>query len=57
MFSFLVIAAQEAIERHQEMIGTCFECTVEHYFLASPTGTVFLFLNTLIESLEIGKTH
>jgi hypothetical protein len=54
MLRRLVIAAQEAIERHREMIGTLLSCTVEHYFLASAAGAVFLFLYSLIESLEVG---
>jgi hypothetical protein len=57
MLSNLVIAAQETIEWHRLIIGTCFEGTIEHNFLASAAGAVFLFFNTLIESLEIGKAH
>ena len=57
MFGKLVIAAKETIERHRLIIGTCLEGTIEHNFLASAARAVFLFLNTLIESLEIGKAH
>jgi hypothetical protein len=57
MFRRLVIAAQETIERHREMIRTLLNYTVEHYFLASAAGAVFLSLNTLIKSLEVGQAH
>jgi hypothetical protein len=57
MLRRLVITAQEAIERHSFVVWACVVSAEVHYFLASTAGAVFLFLKTLIESLDVRVTH
>ena len=57
MFRRLIITAQEAIEWHSFVVWACVVSAKVHYFLASAARAVFLFLYTLIESLEVGYAH